>query len=107
LPALVQEAPELPSILDTTRDVLLGYLGRVDALAQENLTGDPFDSAPSGARAVHEEDLKLCREMHVWTRYVLDCLGSFRSGLKAPSFVGPPSWRVDQDELKGRLASSS
>jgi hypothetical protein len=106
LPALRKEAPELPDILDTTRDVLEGYLGRVEALVESDLTGDPYDiGSDLSAKVVYEGEFKLRRKLPSWARYVLDSLGSFRSDLKAPGAVKPPLWRIDQDRLKLLLAS--
>jgi hypothetical protein len=64
---------------------------------------DPYDSPGVDRKAASAEELKLCREMHVWIRYVLISLGAFRSGSQAPTQVEPPAWRIDANAVKHHL----
>jgi len=103
-PALIKDAPHLLSLLETTRDVLLGYSARVETVFESNTRRDAtiYGDVELDSEASDAQQLKLAEELHTWTLYVLSSLGAFRSGTETPTAVEPPAWKIGPNELGRR-----
>ena len=102
-PAVIKSTAHLPPMLETTSDVLLGYLARVEMVFESNTRRDTtYDDVDLDSEKAVAQQLKIAEEMHTWTRYVLSSLGAFRSGTGTPMAVDPPAWKIGPNELGRR-----
>ena len=102
-PALIEDAPYLLPMLETTSDVLLGYSARVEIVFESDTRHDAtYDDFELDSEVSDAKQLNLANEMHTWTMYVLRSLGAFRSGTETPTAVEPPAWKIGPNELGRR-----